>query len=129
MKRTTQTLATLALAAALATPALAAESHADHDPATPQGMARHLQMMQGASAAAAAAAAAHPTEGLVRKIDRAAGKITLRHGAMAGMPAMTMVYRVQDKAMLDGLQPGDTVLFRAEKIDGYDTLTALSRKP
>jgi Cu/Ag efflux protein CusF len=125
MKRTTQTLATLALAAALATPALAAESHADHDPATPQGMAQHLQRMQGASAAAGA----HPTEGLVRKIDRAAGKITLRHGAMADMPAMTMVYRVQDKAMLDGLQPGDTVLFRAEKIDGYDTLTALSRKP
>jgi Cu/Ag efflux protein CusF len=125
MKNPLQILATVALSAALATPGLAAESHADHDHSTPQGMAQHMQMMQGGSAAAGA----HQTEGLVRKIDPGQGKITLRHGAIGDMPAMTMVYRVKDKAMLDGLKPGDTVLFSAEKIDGADTVTAISRKP
>lgn len=125
VKNTLQTIAVLTLSAALAAPALAAESHADHDHSTPQGMAQHMQMMQAASAAAGA----HQTEGLVRKIDLAAGKITLRHGAMPGMAAMTMVYRVQNKALLDGIQAGDTVQFSAEKIDGADTVTALARKP
>ncbi|OYV40998.1 MAG: hypothetical protein B7Z83_00350 [Thiomonas sp. 20-64-5] len=125
MKLTTQTLATLALAAALATPALAAESHADHDHSTPQGMAQHMQMMQGASAASGS----HQAEGLVRKIDLAAGKITLRHAATADMAAMTMVYHVRDKALLDGIKAGDTVQFSAEKIDGADTVTAIARKP
>jgi len=126
MNRTMQTLAILACAAALAAPALAAESHADHDHSTSQGMAQHMQMMQRE---AAGTDGAHQAEGLVRKIDLAQGKITLRHGAIADMPAMTMVYRVKDKALLDGLKVGDTVLFSAQKIDGADTVTAMSRKP
>ena len=125
MKRSTQTLATLACAAALAAPALA-QSHADHDHSTSQGMAQPMQTTQRD---AAGADGAHQAEGLVRKIDPALGKITLRHGATADMPAMTMVYRVKDKALLDGLQVGDTVLFSAQKIDGADTVTAMSRKP
>ncbi|MGC9236177.1 MAG: copper-binding protein [Thiomonas sp.] len=125
MKRSTQTLATLACAAALAAPALA-QSHADHDHSTSQGMAQPMQTMQRD---AAGADGAHQAEGLVRKIDPAQGKITLRHGATADMPAMTMVYRVKDKALLDGLKVGDTVLFSAQKIDGADTVTAISRKP
>ncbi|MGC9162549.1 MAG: copper-binding protein [Thiomonas sp.] len=119
-------LCALLLAAALASPVRAAGSHADHDHSTPEGMAQHMQMMQSDGHTSAGA---HQAEGLVRKIDAAQGKITLRHGATPDMPAMTMIYRVKDKAMLDGLKPGDTVLFSAEKIDGYDTVTSISRKP
>lgn len=125
MNRTMQTLATLACAAALAAPAHSAESHADHDHSTPQGMAQHMQMMQRD---AAAADGAHQAEGLVRKIDLAQGKITLRHGATADMPAMTMVYRVKDKALLDGVKVGDTVLFSAQKIDGTDWVTRIVKR-
>lgn len=127
MKLAIQTLAALTLSAALAAPALATGSHADHDHSTPEGMAQHMQRMQGASAASDS----HQAEGLVRKIDLAAGKITLRHGAIPGMNmgAMTMVYRVQNKALLDGIKAGDTVQFSAEKIDGADTVTAIARKP
>ena len=45
------------------------------------------------------AAAEHSTalaEGLVKKIDKAQGKLTLKHGPLANlkMPGMTMVFRV-----------------------------------
>lgn len=133
MKATFQPLATLILSAALATPALATGSHADHDHSTPEGMAQHTQMMQdetGTTAAAQSASDQPPIEGVVRKIDLAAGKITLRHGAIPGMGmgAMTMIYRVQDKALLDGLKEGDQVRFGITTIDGADIVTAISRK-
>ena len=128
---------TLALAATLSTPALAEQSQADHDHSAPEGMAQHMQMMQGMNASAPAAAAPsgaqseHQTFGVVRKIDLANGKITLRHGPIPalGMGAMTMNYRVRDKALLDGLKAGDTVEFSAKQIDGAYTVTSLKRKP
>ncbi|WP_079416763.1 copper-binding protein [Thiomonas intermedia] len=120
-----QPLAALALSLALAAPAFAADSHADHDHSTASGMAQHMQMMQSHQAASGT----HQSQGLVRKIDLANGKITLRHGATADMGAMTMNYRVKDPALFDGLKVGDTVLFSAEKIDGAYTVTSLSRKP
>jgi Cu/Ag efflux protein CusF len=52
------------------------------------------------------------TVGEVRKIDRDAGKVTLRHGPIAGdleMPAMSMVFQVKDSALLERLKPGDQV--------------------
>ena len=126
MKLSSKTLSALTLSAALAAPALSTGSHADHDHSTPEGMAQHMQMMQGG---ASAESESHQAKGLVRKIDLAAGKITLRHGATADMAAMTMIYRVRDKALLDGINEGDTVQFSAEKIDGADTVTAIARKP
>ncbi len=124
MKTTIQTIALLVVAAALATPALATGSHADHDHSTAEGMVQHMQMLQTEDATKP-----QETEALVRKVDSASGKITLRHGAMPGMAAMTMVYRVKDKSLLDGIQAGDTVLFSAETIDGADTVTRIQRKP
>jgi Cu/Ag efflux protein CusF len=51
----------------------------------------------------------------VKKIDKAAGKVSLAHGALSnGMPAMTMVYRVKDAALLDKLQPGQKVRFAVD---------------
>ena len=132
MKNSFQTLATLTLSAALAAPALATGSHADHDHSTPEGMAQHMQMMQdmpGMTATAQSASDQPQTEGVVRKIDLAAGKITLRHGAIPGMGmgAMTMVYAVKDKAMLDGLKAGDKVRFAAEKVDGSYIVTRIEK--
>ncbi len=67
-------------------------------------------------------------EGEVRKIDKAAGKITLKHGAIPNldMTAMTMVFRVTDPAMLDAVKVGDKVRFTAEKIQGAITVTEIS---
>jgi Cu/Ag efflux protein CusF len=59
------------------------------------------------------------TDGEVRKIDKEAGKITLKHGELKnlGMPAMTMVFQVKDAALLDKVKAGDKVRFTAEKAD------------
>ena len=72
------------------------------------------------------------TDGEVRKVDKEAGKVTLKHAAIANleMPPMTMVFRVKDPAMLDRLKAGDKVRFRAEKVHGAYTVTELaSPKP
>ena len=75
------------------------------------------------------AAAAELAEGEVRKIDKEAGKITLRHGEIRNlnMAAMTMVLRVQDPAMLDGVQVGDKVRFAAERLNGAITIVQMQK--
>jgi Cu/Ag efflux protein CusF len=64
------------------------------------------------------------TSGVVKKVDKGAGKVTIRHGPIEnlGMPQMTMVFRVKHPAMLDRLKEGDKILFVAEKVDGAFTV-------
>lgn len=66
-------------------------------------------------------------DGEVRRIDKDAKKITLRHGPIQNldMPAMTMVFQVQDPAMLDKVNTGDKVKFSAERIGGAFTVTGI----
>lgn len=81
----------------------------------------------GAAGQPAAAQSAVMSDGVVRKIDAATGRITLRHGPLVNldMPAMTMVFRVRPPALLDAVKVGDTVKFHAEDIDGVLTVTAI----
>jgi Cu/Ag efflux protein CusF len=74
-----------------------------------------------------AAAAVQLTDAEVRKVDKEAGKVTLKHGEIKNldMPAMTMVFRVKESAMLDQLKPGDRIRFQAEKIGGQIVVTAM----
>lgn len=67
------------------------------------------------------------SDGVVRRIDAANGKLTLRHGPLANldMPAMTMVFRVQPPALLNTVKLGDRVKFHAEQINGALTVTAI----
>mgnify|MGYP001301037839 CR=1 FL=1 len=78
---------------------------------------------------AAGLATAQSVDAEVRKVDAAQGKLTLRHGEIKKleMPPMTMVFRVADKAMLEGLKPGDKVKVEVDKIDGQYTVTQLAR--
>jgi len=67
-------------------------------------------------------------EGIVRKVDKDAGKLTIKHGPIPAMDmpmAMTMVYRVKDPAMLDQVKPGDKITFAMEKVGGLYTVTRL----
>ena len=75
----------------------------------------------------AARAATDLTDGEVRKIDKDNGKITLKHADIKNldMPAMTMVFVVKDKAMLDNLQAGDKVKFRVVNEAGKFTVTEI----
>ena len=66
-------------------------------------------------------------EGEVRKIDKDAGKLTIRHGELKNldMPPMTMVFRVKDPAMLEQLKVGDKIRFTADKVGGQFTVMQL----
>jgi len=78
-----------------------------------------------AAASASPDAAASLANGVVRKVDRDAQKVTLRHGPIPNldMPEMTMVFRVADPKMLDDLEPSKAVRFTAERVGGQLTLT------
>ena len=83
---------------------------------TPQG-----QASASAQPAAQPAATNLPTvSGTVEKVDTGAGKITLDHGAIPNlnMDAMTMVFRVQDPTLLQGVKEGDKVKFQADRVNG-----------
>ncbi len=82
------------------------------------GIAQMDHSMHGGPAAMPSATAATMAEATVKKIDKAAGKIALAHGAQKdGMPAMTMVYRVKDVAWLDKLPVGQKVRFATDPAD------------
>lgn len=94
----------LALALALSSAAtLATDPHAGHG--------------AGHGAAPASASKAAMSDGEVKKIDKAAGKITIKHGPLANlnMPPMTMVFKVKDPAILDSVKVGDKIKFVAEQ--------------
>lgn len=77
--------------------------------------------------AASAVQAVDAVDGEVRKIDRAQGKITLKHGPIPNldMPGMTMVFRVVDPKLLEGLQAGDRIRFAADNVNGVLTVRSL----
>ena len=70
-------------------------------------------------------------EGEIRKIDQAAGKITIAHGEIKSidMPPMTMVFTVKDPALLEAAKPGDKVRFAVAREDGKFVVTAIEAAP
>ena len=71
------------------------------------------------------------TDGLVTKIDASADKITIKHGPMKKFDmedGMTMVYRVQDPAMLKAVKAGDKVKFDAENVNGQFVVTKIQKE-
>jgi Cu/Ag efflux protein CusF len=82
-----------------------------------------------ALALAATTVAAQSTEAEVRKVDAAQGKLTLKHGEIKhlDMPPMTMVFRVSDPKLLDGLAVGDKLRVDIARVDGQYTVTALRK--
>jgi len=68
-------------------------------------------------------------EGEVRKIDKDAKKITLKHGPIKNMdmPGMTMVFQVKDVSLLDKLAVGDKVTFTAEQQQGAYVVTRVDK--
>ena len=108
------TLSTTLMSMTLAAPAFAqqkADDHSAHHPA----------------ASATAPAADDMADAEVRKVDKDAAKITLKHGEIKSleMPPMTMVFNVKDKAMLDQLKAGDKVRFKAVNEAGKYTVTEI----
>lgn len=71
------------------------------------------------------------TQGEIRKVDAAQGKLTIKHGNIKnlGMPSMTMIFRVKDPAMLSTVKAGDAVQFVVEKQNGVLVITEIKKAP
>lgn len=84
-----------------------------------------LAIIAGASAAQTPATAS----GKVTKVDAAAGKITIDHGPIKAldMPAMTMVFKAGNEAMLKAVKAGDRVTFVADRVNGQITLVRIEK--
>jgi Cu(I)/Ag(I) efflux system periplasmic protein CusF len=70
------------------------------------------------------------TDGLVIKIDQAAGKITIKHGPLKQFEmdeGMTMVYRADDPAMLKNIRVGDKIKFVPDRVNGQFTVTRIEK--
>jgi Cu(I)/Ag(I) efflux system protein CusF len=67
------------------------------------------------------------TDATVRKVDAAAGKVTLAHGRIANldMSAMTMSFKARDPAVLKKLKEGDKVRFKAADVGGVLTVLVI----
>lgn len=65
----------------------------------------------------------------VVKVDKEAGKVTLKHGPIKNldMDSMTMVFRVAEPAMLDKVKAGDRIEFEADRVNGAITVTKIGK--
>ncbi len=68
------------------------------------------------------------SQGVVRSIDAAAGKVTVAHGPLKNldMPAMTMIFRVSEEAMLTNMSEGEEIEFVVERRNGKLTIIELN---
>ena len=87
------------------------------------------------AAGSAASMAQTPTKDMaeaeVRKVDRDARKVTLKHGPIKSldMPPMTMVFQIKDVSLLDKLVAGEKIRFSAEQQQGAYVVTAVEAMP
>lgn len=73
---------------------------------------------------------AEMVKGEVKKVDESAGKITLKHGPIKSLDmdeGMTMVFRVQDPAMLKQVKVGDKVQFEAQRTAAGIAITKMQQ--
>jgi Cu/Ag efflux protein CusF len=87
-------------------------------------------MDMSSDAKPSADAASSMSHGEIKKIDTAAGKLTIKHGPLdnLGMGAMTMVFKAQDPAMLSQVKVGDKIDFVAEEVNGALTVVKLQKR-
>lgn len=97
---------------------------------------KHMTNMALVAAAlgliAVGAASAQSVNGEVRKIDAAAGKITLKHGPIPSLEMdepMTMVFQIKDATALKQLKVGDKVTFDVDRVGGKITVTTIRKTP
>ena len=93
-------------------------------------IAAAVSALNAAASAPVALAQSDMIDGQVTKIDESAEKITIKHGPIKKLDmdeGMTMVFRVQDPAMLKGLKAGDKVKFEPDRVNGQFTVMKIQK--
>jgi Cu/Ag efflux protein CusF len=100
------------------------------DSAATPAPAPQVQATAPAQPAAQPSVSELPTvSGTVEKVDQAQSKITIDHGPIPNlnMDSMTMVFRVQDPALLQGVKAGDKVQFQADRVNGQISVVRIRK--
>ncbi len=97
-------------------------------------MRKHALAIALALAALAATplrpALAQMVDGQVVKVDESAGKITIKHGPLKKFDMdepMTMVWHVQDPAILKQVKAGDKIKFEPALVNSQFTVTKMEK--
>jgi len=106
-----KTTVSISLVALFALLPLAAQAAGGHDPHAGHG-AMHSATEGGM------------VDGVVKKVDKTSGKVTVAHGPLTNlnMPAMTMVFRVKEAAWLEQMRTDGKIRFVADSINGTLTI-------
>jgi len=94
-------------------------------------VAASILVLSGGMLAKVTMAQSPLVNGQVTKIDESAGKITLKHGPIKKLDmneGMTMVFGVQDPAMLKQVKVGDKVNFDADRVNGQIAVTKIEKR-
>ena len=100
-------------------------------PASAAALAQHVHAAPLPQAAVSTAGASLTyTDGVVKRVDKAGGRLTIAHDPIVNldMPRMTMAFRVKDAAWLERVKEGDRIRFAAENPQGVLTVVALQTK-
>lgn len=126
--------AVLSVGAAMLYPPAQAQAHdhsghSGHGSPSARGKSAPPSSPSASASSPSTGSAAALVDGEVRRVDRAAQKLTLRHGPIPSldMTAMTMVFRVANASMLDAVKTGDKVRFAAERVGGDLTVTRIEQ--
>ena len=112
----------IAIVATFSAPGMAASEHEGHGAMGNMGNDMKMQSK--------APADTQMVDGTVKKVDKAAGKVTLAHGPLTNLGmnmAMTMAFRVKDATWLDQMKDGDKIRFMADNVNG--ALTVVKFEP
>jgi len=87
----------------------------------------HVNKVEASKVEQAAVPAPELIDGEIKKIDKDAKKITIKHGVIKNMdmPAMTMVFQVADIKLLENIKVGDKVKFSANQGKGAIVVIAI----
>ena len=99
-------------------------------PPAAQDAAKSDAGMDMAESAAPAAAGPIAGVGTVTAVDAAAGTVSLDHEPIAAIswPAMSMQFRVEDPAALQGIAVGDRVSFELKSATESSVVTEISKQ-
>lgn len=80
-----------------------------------------------ALASTGSAWSAEMTEGMIKKIDAAQNKVTIKHAALKAldMPSMTMVFFAGEGVEIAKLKIGQKIKFAADRVNGRITVTEI----
>ncbi|QIL79612.1 copper-binding protein [Diaphorobacter sp. HDW4A] len=127
MKQNTQRSTATTTIAALLLGALSAFNAQAQEPAKMDHAGHDMSHASEPAAAPSADSTQVMTDGEVLRVNLAAGKVSIRHAAIANlnMPAMSMVFALKNPAELTKLKEGDKVRFHVERETGALLITQI----